>query len=618
MATHTNPFLASLGNGKLPTLAEIEAAAFGRIGPEAFQTQQVKRPNSFTKVSRWLADQDGRVGDDHFANLNRPRRSKSSRNNPIIISDSDEQLTTQRQQPSQASHAYTAGARATKPVLYTPPSSIHLSSRGRKRIAPDLDDKVEEVIVVQPPRSIQERRPRPTPLIDLRVSRHSDRTTSFLGNWDEDVLVVASPAERRRELRQLALGNQTRSDGRPQKRPRHAPVTAVPAANQTPQPHARAAPDEPSAPEADAAETTELVQSIASVTHFFSLATEIRDKIYRHLLVSPKPIHVRHLWTEPARRSTRRGRQGEDIQASTIDTKILAVCRRTALEGTRVLYSENTFFYLLRDPEVVMCSNGGRRSQRIAGRSQREQNGPSINLARYGHLIRHMAIELEPNRTEKSYEKLMSAALETLAPATAESLPSPPRPVCSPIHLHILTITISPLLQSSHRTARSSGPDNQDVVSHEGRFLSTVSFFNRGSPVLKALQRLNTDFLRINVHVNSDIKNGRSVGAETGDESSSSDDDMDDDNLDGSSSAAGARRQSRRLHLETTIDLRCLPRRLEALRQEPGPLGQLWASDVLMQEQRRRKGEEAGNTLAGLRRHLEDACLKPDLALRGI
>ncbi|KAL2162708.1 hypothetical protein VTH06DRAFT_6544 [Thermothelomyces fergusii] len=509
-------------------------------------------------------------------------------------------------------------------MLYSPPSSTHLSSGGRKKRKPtDLEDKVEDVIVVQPPPSIQECYPRPTPLVDLTASRRPDRTTSFFGNWDEDVLVVdAPPAQRRRELRQLVLGDHAGSGCRPQKRPKRALATAAPAASQAPRPHAQTAPDEPRAPKADVDETAGLVRSIASVAHFFSLAAEIRDKIYRHLLVSPKPIHVQHLWTEPARRSTRRGHHGEDIQASTIDTKILAVCRRTALEGTRVLYSENTFFYLLRDPEVVGPPNGGRRSQRVAIRSQREQNGPRINLAKYGHLIRHMAIELEPNRTERSYEKLMSAALETLVPATAESLPSPPRPLCSPIHLHTLSITVSPLLQSGHRTARSSGPDNQEVGSREGRSLTTVSFFDRGSPILKALQRLNTDFLRINVHVNSDIKNDRAVGAEAGEESSSDDDDddddLDDDNLDNPSAAAGAGRQPSRRHLETTIDLRYLPRHLEDPRQEHWPLSQLWAGDVLVQAQHRRKGEEAETTLADLRRHLEDACLRPELALRGI
>jgi hypothetical protein len=376
------------------------------------------------------------------------------------------------------------------------------------------------------------------------------------------------------------------------------------------------------APEADVTEAAVLLQSVESVTHFFTLATEIRDKIYRHLLVSPKPIHVQHLWTELARRSTRRGGRGDEIEI-TIDTRILSVCRRTALEGTRILYSENTFLYLLRDPEVVDSgSGGGRRSQRVAGRArrEREQDSRSINLAKYGHLLRRMTIELEPNRTATSYEMLMTAALETLAPPGADSLPSPPRPLCSPIHLHTLTITVSPLFESINRTVRQG---NQDVVIHEGRFLSMVGFFSRGMPVLKALQRLNADFLRINVHVNSDVKDDRPGttanpwAGQNAIQIDGSDDSGDDDDDESDASSVSAPRPRRR-HLETTIDLRCLPRHLEALSREPGPLGQIWANDVLMQEKRRKQGAEAEETMAHLRRHLEDACLRPESAMRGI
>ncbi|KAG7289541.1 hypothetical protein NEMBOFW57_005912 [Staphylotrichum longicolle] len=219
-----------------------------------------------------------------------------------------------------------------------------------------------------------------------------------------------------------------------------------------------------------------------------------------------------------------------------------------------------------------------------------------------------MIIELESNRTNTAYEKLMSAALETLVPAGAGSplLPSPPPPPCTSIHLHTLTITISPLMQT-HRGERAPGSGNHSVTAHDGRFLTTVGFFSRGAPVLKALQRLNVDFLRINVHVNSDIKDGVV----------DSEDEEDSDGADGDSDTASVRAQRpRRRHLETTIDLRCLPRHMEALSRN-GMMGHLWANDALMQEKRRAQGAEAEKTLAQLRRHIEDACLRPEMALRG-
>lgn len=351
-----------------------------------------------------------------------------------------------------------------------------------------------------------------------------------------------------------------------------------------------------------------MLESIEATTHFFTLAVEIRDKIYRQLLVSPMPIRVHGLWTEVARRSTRRGARSDDVD-NTIDTRILSVCRRTAVEATRILYSENAFFYLLRDPEVVENASGLRRGQRGPGRGRWEQESRSIiNLAKYGHLIRHMIIELESNRTKPEYEKLMSAALETLVPAGVGSplLPSPPRPPCAPIHLHTLTITISPLMQT-HRGERAPASGSPNVTAHDGRFLTTVGFFSRGAPVLKALQRLNVDFLRINVHVNSDIKDGVV----------DSEDEEDSEGNDGDPETASVRAQRpRRRHLETTIDLRCLPRHMEGLSRN-GMMGHLWANDALMQEKRRAQGAEAEKTLAHLRRHVEDACLRPEMALRG-
>ncbi|SPQ21150.1 9d98c88d-f8da-423f-a30e-1d115587b2a5 [Thermothielavioides terrestris] len=359
--------------------------------------------------------------------------------------------------------------------------------------------------------------------------------SSFLGNHDDDVIIIDPPAaEMRRALRPLLLGTPKDGTIRPAKRPKQPNQQQTNLTSARRRGRCNAGPTAPktnalSASATDATvvvanpaetgteEVSVVLQSVESVTHLFTLATEIRDEIYRHLLVSTKPIHVQNLWTETARRPSRRG-AGDDCANTTIDTRILSVCRQTAVEGTRILYSENCFLYLLRD-EV----SKGRRSQRFA------DSGRKINLAKYGHLIRHMAIELEPNRTEAS-----------------------------------------------------------------------------GAPVLKALQRINADFLRINVHVNSDIKTGTSSN-ESGDEA--------DSESDGEVSDTASRRPKKR-HLETTIDLRCLPRRMEALSRED-PLGNLWANDALMQARRHDQGAKANNTLVNLRLHIEQACLEPEKALRG-
>jgi len=228
-----------------------------------------------------------------------------------------------------------------------------------------------------------------------------------------------------------------------------------------------------------------------------------------------------------------------------------------------------------------------------------------------------MALELEPNRTGLGYEKLMCAALEALVPADQGLvlLPSPPRPKCGPIHLHTLNITISPLFEPTQRSIRAPVAGHAGTV-QDGRSFSVVSFFNRGSPVARALQRLNVDFLRINVHVNS-VKGNRGDGLsddEVADSDSNPGSDSDSDTF--TSASVRPKKAPKRRHLETTIDLRYLSRHMETLRREGGPIGRLWANDVLMQQRHRELGVRAEETLANLRQHIHDACVDPETALR--
>ena len=470
-------------------------------------------------------------------------------------------------------------------------------------------------------------------VVDLTLSDGPKRTTSFLGNQDDDVMIIDPPAaEIRRELRPLLLGTSGNLNTRPIRPSKRAKQThegfQTPRPDQNPQPSVEADAVEVDVIEVDVVEAdateaaaveTEVLPSIELMTYFFTLPIEIRDKIYRHLLVSSKPIHVQHLWTEMARRHTRRGRgrgQVDPESDTTISPQILRVCRQTALEGTRVLYSENTFLYQLRDPEILDTKpSGGRRSNRNT-RAQRNQATRTINLEKYGHLIRNMAIELEPNRTGAEYQDLMAEALGTLVSAPAGSssprIPSPSRPPYGPIRLHTLTITVSPLFEPNRRTVRAAAAaGDQDVTIRNGRFLSVVGFFSRGAPVLKALQRINTNFLRINVHVNSDVKDRRSRGDSPELDPNASDEEEPDSDSDSSTRP----KKPKHRHLETTLDLRYLPRHMEPL-QRAEAAGAIWGAARLMQMKRRREGEKAEDTLTNLRRHIEQACHTPEDGLR--
>ncbi|AEO63353.1 uncharacterized protein THITE_2108470 [Thermothielavioides terrestris NRRL 8126] len=606
MATQRNPFQALVDRGKRRTLAEIEAATRGANPYNAIHNRAPRQTTRQARLSKWISDQRVLLAEEDLIVLDNPSPAQSSRCMSASARSRGNETTSQR--PHSQAACPGALVRPSSTLPHTPPSSSRFPLDGLKRKASCLDDNDDDVIIVHPPPASSRRGSRTTTVIDLTKHNCPKRQSSFLGNHDDDVIIIDPPAaEMRRALRPLLLGTPKDGTIRPAKRPKQPNQQQTNLTSARRRGRCNAGPTAPktnalSASATDATvvvanpaetgteEVSVVLQSVESVTHLFTLATEIRDEIYRHLLVSTKPIHVQNLWTETARRPSRRG-AGDDCANTTIDTRILSVCRQTAVEGTRILYSENCFLYLLRD-EV----SKGRRSQRFA------DSGRKINLAKYGHLIRHMAIELEPNRTEASYESLMADALATLAPGPTTGKITPD---CS-IHLHTLTVTVSPLLQASHRTLRGPGLGNQGMIVHEGRFLSVVSFFSRGAPVLKALQRINADFLRINVHVNSDIKTGTSSN-ESGDEA--------DSESDGEVSDTASRRPKKR-HLETTIDLRCLPRRMEALSRED-PLGNLWANDALMQARRHDQGAKANNTLVNLRLHIEQACLEPEKALRG-
>lgn len=622
MATQVNPFHAGLGPSKRQTLAEIAAATYGTNTSRS----QPRRSAVTSNVSAWLFDQDA----GNSMDIDEPDIPRSDHGQPTS-------RRTRKGAPSQASHAGRIPHNSPYNKL--------------KRKASCLDEDEADVIVVSsPPRSRRHGLDSPV-VIDLTRRSRQQRKRSRMGHQDDDVIIVEPPAaDIRRDLRRLAIGSpdpepavepsaagaqprnrngrrQQRTESRTASRDRRPPQ---------PQSNSRAA-----VPEAAAAEISEVLNSVESVTHFFTLAPEIRDQIYRHLLVSPKPVHVMNRWTEVVRRFSRRG-ENIDINER-INISILLVCRRTAEEGTRILYAENTFFYLLRDNTTDGNANsngggggGGRRNTRSSRLEEARRH--ILNLAKYGHLIRHMAIELEPNRTEASHEQQMAKALEALVPSAAAVLGSPPPPLPSfaPIHLHTLTITISPLFQPGQRGARGSqGAAPSPARTADGRYLSVVGLFSRGGQALRALQQIRVNFLRIHVHVNSHLRSRGGDGSEFGDSATSSAADSDAESSDPSSQ----QHRPKHHHLEATLDLRYLPQRQQqqhtatattttTTHASPSPSPQQgggapiddvddpWANDELVRQRRQERAAEAERALRDLRRHIEEACVAPELVSR--
>ncbi|KAK0752038.1 hypothetical protein B0T18DRAFT_444392 [Schizothecium vesticola] len=343
--------------------------------------------------------------------------------------------------------------------------------------------------------------------------------------------------------------------------------------------------------------------------YFCTIPTEVRENIFRHLLISNKPIQVSKIWTDVARAITRRtGRcrlsaqqrdEADDDTATTIDARILSVCRQAHQEGSRILYSENTFFYKLRDGDSVPfyaltpSSPACRRPARdtAGGRAQdwhttwlaSNKPGP-INFGRYGPLLRRLRVELEPNRsTDEKYENLLVCALEALV-----SRPG------IPISLHVLSLAISPSLSA---TGGPGGP----------RYLSTAPFFAPGHRAMKALQKITTNYLHLNLHVDLAGTTTHVLPPTT---AGAAPQPFDPDDSDPDSDALRTR------HLETTIDMRYTAWHMAAVPPSDAAGADLWARDALMPAKRAARGRRAETCLAQLRRRIEGACADPDEAIR--
>ena len=236
-----------------------------------------------------------------------------------------------------------------------------------------------------------------------------------------------------------------------------------------------------------------------------------------------------------------------------------------------------------------------------------------------------MAIELEPNRTEKEYEHLMVNALEALTVSAVDgsSSSSSTGPdhgddhlKTSRIFLDTLTVTITPVLQPRTRNRRET---------------SVADFFSQRSRALEALQRINSRSIRVNVHVDQPRS-----------EDNDSDDDNDlvhlsDDGADIDNSNLVRRRDGNKRHLETTLDMRFCSRFMDQTRathirnpfhndlfpdEENVPSlikvypDELWQSDPHILAKRSMLGQKAEAALADLRNRITAACTDPDKVVR--
>ncbi|KAK1502353.1 hypothetical protein CTAM01_05166 [Colletotrichum tamarilloi] len=239
---------------------------------------------------------------------------------------------------------------------------------------------------------------------------------------------------------------------------------------------------------------------------FLRIPLEIREDIYKYILVADEPIRVHQGWSAVYPRN----RVG-------IRTELIRTCRQVRKEALNTLYGENTFLYLLRDAAELPALNAQGENEIVVQHPLATDNDalsdyeadsadeysdeddvvtnrPSsssfladghtaadIDIRRFGHKFRKLMIVAEANRANAPYRLSMANAINVFRGLR------PIRP-----RIHTLTIDITP--QRDPRTG--------DV--------SFLDFFERSSEVVRTLRGLPCQFIEILVNT------GVSVGSSSG------------------------------------------------------------------------------------------------------
>lgn len=202
---------------------------------------------------------------------------------------------------------------------------------------------------------------------------------------------------------------------------------------------------------------------VAAMGLFTRLPTEVRDMIFRNLLVYHRDIRVLRGWSLVFPRSR-----------PNLETNLLRVCRVFHRQSIRILYSENTFLYLNRDPSAWK-SDTDIVIQHVYDRGH-------IPIDKYGHLIRRIKIVVEANRMQQHDSRVnLPNALQKFLPGQGG--------VDLPAQLHTITIELPAQTRRMLGMADNIGTNRSDVP--------ICSWFRQGSSVLNALQTLNCQFISI-------------------------------------------------------------------------------------------------------------------------
>ncbi|KAL7903549.1 hypothetical protein HDV64DRAFT_266370 [Trichoderma sp. TUCIM 5745] len=213
---------------------------------------------------------------------------------------------------------------------------------------------------------------------------------------------------------------------------------------------------------------------------FMGIPREIRMKIYRHLLLNEKEITVHEGWKRVHRNNK-----------LSLPMSILRTCKVVHDEACVVLYGENIFVYLLRDPiwpqraipNLATCdeeppsddeSDSGSEYEDEEGDSCNNHRERCIDFDKYAHLFRKIVVEAEHNRYSKATQQSMAAAIRLFASRN------------DTCNIHTLTVRISPLW-NEERDGLGTGS------------FTFIDFFEPRAPVIRAIKALDCQMLHVEI-----------------------------------------------------------------------------------------------------------------------
>ncbi|KAF5675271.1 hypothetical protein FHETE_2582 [Fusarium heterosporum] len=215
---------------------------------------------------------------------------------------------------------------------------------------------------------------------------------------------------------------------------------------------------------------------------------EVREHVYRGLLVSNKPIPVYDRW----KRVYQREKPG-------LETSILRTNKQIFLEARRILYGENTFLYRLRDApnashvvsdvQELANSDAYVPGTAVASTSAVVFGGPdlpaesehepgTINITKYAEHIRYITVQADSNRYSSHTQEFMADAVKMFAREPAKT------------NIHTLCIIVSPRYLAGKYTF--------------------ADFFEPSSELVTALRAVSCDTIRIKIW-NKYLNNGNGV-----------------------------------------------------------------------------------------------------------